>query len=342
MKPAPLLLCLAILGSQVDKITLQFYQDSLILRDAAGKEAVPLQMAVKKPPLSVLYRKNKTFAVWDDRGLSVRVGKKLRSSLLPEVAVSPRIFTREEILKTVALVKQGKRQKNATGLSGAKRIGTTAYFLVRWEDSAKTTWLEALVSVDLTEKNPKPKLLAKLPGRSMANLTIDDDLNIINGKLSVVSAKLDAGWGMAIYDPTISLFVFHPMGERLKSYTPINQRLGAFVEDTEYGTSVAGRVDWMTRTRKDLAESKGSVKFLDGLDPLIVLVTRGGTVTATNTVTGAEVRLPASSALRRTSRGVAVWSPFKEPKHAWLYDAARWDVLAEWPEPPPTERSGGR
>jgi hypothetical protein len=341
MRVAAVLVCLSFLAPQVDKVTLQYYQDSIVLRQGDAKEVVPLELPKEKPPLSVLYRRNKSYAVWDDRGLSVRYGKRIVSSHLPEVATSPRIFARDEIVKTIALIRQGKRKKNANGLSGSRRIGNTAYFLVRWDDSDRKPWLEVLMSVDLTDPKAKPKLVAKLPGRSLATRPIDSQLVVIEGRLTAVAQKGDA-WGMASFDPTLKLFVFNRLGEKLKSYTPINARLGAFVEGTDYGALVAGRVDLVTRTRKTLAESKGSVKFLDGLDPLLVVVTRGETVTVINTVTAAEVRLPASSALRRTSRGVAVWSPYKAPKHAWLYDPARWDLRAEWPETPESGGTTGR
>src|SRR4051812_48053687 len=127
MAPA-LLLCLVVSQTAVDKPTLYFYQDSLIIRRGNDKEAVPLQLAKKPAPLSVLYRRNKTFAVWDERGLTVRIGKKVRSTHLPDIAVSPRVFPRDEILKTIDLIHRGKRKKGANALSGSRRIGNTAYF----------------------------------------------------------------------------------------------------------------------------------------------------------------------------------------------------------------------
>ena len=55
-----------------------------------------------------------------------------------------------------------------------------------------------------------------------------------------------------------------------------------------------------------------------------------GTQGSVKTLHPAELELLGSSAMRRTPLGLVVWSPFRSPKRAWLYDMKRWDVLAQW------------
>jgi len=171
-----LLLCLSFYQKKVDTPNLRLFQDSFVVRLGAQKADVPIQLPREKPALSVSFRKNQTYAVWDDRGLTIRIGKTAKSTRLEEIAVTPKIFTADEIRETAGLIKAKKRSKKAASLSGARRIGTTVYFLLRWEDSAGKPWMESLVSVDLAKPTFHPTLLARLPGLSLADKPIDDKL----------------------------------------------------------------------------------------------------------------------------------------------------------------------
>jgi len=321
-------LCLSA-PQQAETPTLDFYQDSFIVRLGAKKAEVPLQLPREKPPLSVSFRKNNNFAVWDDRGLTIRIGKQAKSLRLEEFVVSPKIFTRDEIITTVADLKAGKRKRPVAALSGARRIGSVAYFLTRWEDSAGKTWLETLVSVDLAKPTFHPNLLARLPGHSLASKPIDDDLILLGNRMSSV-VKRGETWGLATYDSKTQQFEYSEIGKELESYMPVSERIGAYVEKSSYGSRFGGRVDLAVLTRKNLVECKGALRFADGKEPLLAISNRADTVTLRNTDTGAEVTLQSSAAMRRTPFGIVVWSPYKSPKRAWLYDPSRWTAITQW------------
>ncbi len=331
MTAVALIACLAAIQTP-PKITIQLFQDDFVVRQGSKKSVVPLKLDQPKPPLAVVFRKNKTFAVWDDRGLSIRYAKKLVTSKLREIPVSPRIFERDEILSTVDLIRQGKRSREASALSGAKRIGGDAYFLVRWDDSDGKPWLEALVRVSLDEKKPEWKLLGKFEGLSLAKLPIDDRLMLHNGSLAVV-ARRGADWGESFYSSSLKAFGFKKLGTGLIDFTYQEGFSGLYVEKTSYGTSIGGKADFEAQRRTEALEVKGGLKFLDGKAPLLAVIRQEGGTALRNAETGAEMTLPSSSAVRRTTSGVVVWSPAVEPTRAWLYEPGRWMVLASWSAP---------
>jgi hypothetical protein len=333
MTGAYLLLCLPLYQNSVDKPSLNLFQDSFIVRVGDKRAEVPLQLPKEKPLLSLSYRKNKNYAVWDDRGLTIRIGNKAKSTRLEDIALSPKAFEREQILENIDLIKKKQRTAGATALSGSKRVGTMAFFLVRWEDKAGKPWMEALVSVDLAEPTYHPQFLARVTGLSLAEKKIDDQLFILGNQMSCVVRKGEQ-WGVAAFDPDASQFKFKEIGRRLESYQALPNLQGVFVEKSDYGSRVGGRVNLLDLTRKSLVETKGSLRFADKTDPLIALMTKGNDTRLLNTETGAELDLLSSVAMRRTSLGLVVWSPFKAPKRAWLYSMDRWSPLAEWTAAP--------
>lgn len=329
MLGAYLLLCLPLYQEPVDKPTLRYFQETFVVRVGTRRAEVPLQLPKEKPVLSVSFRKNKNYAVWDDRGLTIRIGKAAKSTRLEAIATSPKALDRDEIVKAVDLIQKKERTAGATALSGARRVGNLVFFIARWEDKKGNPWLEALVSIDLTEDTYHPKFLARLPGLTLAEKPIDDRLFILNTRMSAVIRKGDL-WGLATYEPEAGAFEFKQIGQRLESFQPISSRIGTFIEKTDYGARVGGRVDLQTFARKNLVEAKGAVRFTDQSDPLIALISKGNDIRLLNTDTGAELDLLTSVSMRRTSLGLVVWSPYKDPRRAWLYSMDRWTPLAEW------------
>ncbi|MBC8064028.1 MAG: hypothetical protein H7Y17_04310 [Chlorobia bacterium] len=308
---------------------MRFFQENFIVRVGDKRETVPLQLPKEKPVLSLSFRKNKNYAVWDDRGLTIRVGQVAKSTRLEAIATSPKAFDADELKQNVELIEKKQRTRGATALSGAKRVGNLVFFLARWDEKDGKPWLEALVSLDLTEDSYHPKFLARLSGLTLAEKPIDDRLFILNERMSAVVRKGEQ-WGLASFDPDASVFDFKEAGRKLESYDPLTSRYGVFVERTDYGSRIGGRIDLQNLNRKNLVEGKGTLRFTDTSDPLIALLSKGNDVRLLNTETGAELDLLSSVAMRRTALGLVVWSPFKAPKRAWLYGMERWTPLAEW------------
>lgn len=322
-------LCLPLYQDSVDKPSLKLFQDYFIVRVGSKRAEVPLQLPGEKPRLATSFRKNQNYAVWDERGLTIRIGKVAKSSRLEDVATSPKAFDREQILENSELIEKKVRNRGASALSGAKRVGNLVFFLLRWEDRESKPWMEALVSVDLTADTFHPKFHARLTGLTLADKKIDDRLFVLSDRLSAIVRDGEA-WGVASYEPESGLFENKVLGRKLENIQPLTPTTCAFVERTDHGTVAGGVIDLQTQNRKMLTEAKGKMRFADKGTPLLAIYSNNGDSRLLNTETGAELELLGSSAMRRTPLGLVVWSPFRSPKRAWLYDMKRWDVLAQW------------
>ena len=298
--------------------TIELYQGFAVVRDGLLVDRAPLIPAAPAPRLSVSYRRNETFAVWDERGLTVRIGKRIFSTHLDEIAVSQRAQTVDAIRDTVEKIRTGERQKSASALSGSCRLGTMAYFLVRWVDKQGEPWLEALVSVDLAKDNLHPRLVGRFQGFSTAALPLDQQLIPLDGKLTVFTRDTK-DWGRASYEVASDSFGYDSLGAKLISLSPA----GYFVEKAEYGLNVAGKIDRLTLDRRTFVESRNPLRFLDDLTPPIInepgLVHNGGT--------GAVTAVPKDIGITRVSDFVVLFSPAAKPTSAYLYRAENWKLF---------------
>jgi hypothetical protein len=302
--------------------------------DKVGFTAVALGKTAKEPLVAaaqttdrVTYRKDDAFAVWDSRGLSIRHGSFVMSSRLVEVAVTPKLFSREEILETQAAIATKDRKKEASALSGSRRIADEAYFLLRWDDKAGKPWLEALVRVNLSQAKPKPELVGKFEGRSMAKGAIDDKLVLIGTSPAAFTKNADGSWGLATFDRLKKEFAFKTLGQSLLDAVTLSPRLALAMEKTDYGKVRVTRMDLVTGARRDLAELSGEPAFLDaGLPPLVRVPTNLGPALR-NLETGVQMNLPAKPVVRRTPAGIIVW-PEGKPELGALYSPERFLRLA--------------
>ena len=302
-----------------DQYTLGVVGDGFVVRRNDKRETIPLAPPEAKPKTYLSFRRDKRWAVWDERGLTTRDGAWSSTDRLESVPTSLKAQEKAAILEALAAVKAGKRSLAADGLSGARRIGGTVYLLVRWDGADGEPWLEALLSVDLSKPHPKARLLGRFAGLSLGRGAIDDRLAIEKGRLAVAVNAPDA-WGFATYDPAKGVFGFSEQGSRLVALDG-----DKIVEETPYGTLVAGRrqnghtIPWLELRAK-------TASFVTGEGPVLV---RAGS-RLRNAATGAEVRLPRNAALRRSSSGLLVFWPEAKPRSARLLDFDRLEERARW------------
>lgn len=309
----------------VDKPTLEYYQDHFVVREGRHVYRAGLKPEAPKPVLSVAYRRNHVYAVWDERGLTVRTGGRSHSTRLEDVAVSPRAFSKAEIKETVDLIHRGMRAKAATSLAGSRRLGEFAYFLVRWSDRKGEPWLEALVRVNLKDPELWPHYVGRFEGFSRADRPLDDRLMVFGGRLAVVT-QTPTRWGVATCNPKTLAFDFRSLGDRLLSLSPS----GLFVERTHYGAFVAGQIDLHTGDRKVLGESPDPLRFLDGDDPPITIARSGPATILRNAWTGTLTQREGEVGAARVGPYVAIWRPLAKPRSAAIYDPSNWSIVATW------------
>jgi len=310
----------------VPPYTLTYREGRFVVSAGQGSETVPLVTPRDIPKTSVLFRSDQTFAVWDKRGITIRVGKRVWSTHLTDIAVTPKLFSRDQILQTVDLLRAGTRHREASSLAGALRIGERTFFLIQWDDTAGEPWLEALIEVDLGIQNPEPKLVGRFDGLSTSRGFISDDLFLLHGHLAVATRR-PHDWGIADFSPSNNQFEFTSMGDQLLTWLPPR----FYTEQREYGTIIGGEIDERQMESKILFEDRGSAEWVDRfLPPLAVIKQRTGFVIRNGT-TGTETGIPADLGVGRSKSGVILWTPKVHPTNATLYDPDSWSVLATWP-----------
>lgn len=324
-------LLLLLTGPQAPSLT--YEGSSFLIVSPSGNERVPLLAPVEPDREQVLFRKDDAFAVWDARGLTVRRGDKVHSTRMEDVSLSPKLFSKDQIENTKAMLKSGERQRGATALSGSVRVGADCYFLLRWENSQKQPWLEALVRVNLEEDSVKPQFLGSLLGMSLAKGPISDELGVPYGLVGAVVKTASGDWGVSTFSPDDGSFKLQKFGQGLERFQWTNARYGMYQEKSSYNTVVVGQLDLGANRRRNLMETYAAVEFLPGDGVTIAVWTADGKLFARNLDSAAEREFLPGTALRRTMKGVLAWYPSMEPKSAVLLDPVRWDELARWSPP---------
>jgi hypothetical protein len=246
--------------------------------------------------------------------------------------VSPKLFSKDAIIANLLKAKKGERNLEATSMAGALRLGTDAYFLPRWIDKKGYTWLEVLVKVDLSSKRPKPILLGRFPGMSLASGSLDSRLFPLQEQPAIIIRK-EGEWGVCAFDPVSNEFSYTTIGERLRAYSQLSGNDIAFIEAEDGGLSMVGVANLVTASRTDALEDRGNIRVLDSYRPVCALVSTQDRFTIRNLQTSAAMDLMVGAGVERTALGVLVWWPKEQPKHAALLDPERWDRLAVWNAP---------
>lgn len=325
MLPALCSIALAWQGAttpQVEPPSITLTPDALVVRVAGKEHREPIKMIEEAEDLRTSYRKDETSVSWGADGLKIVKGSYQKVSRLPDVALTPKLFSKEQIIETRSLIEQGSRQKDASSLSGSVRLGDWVYFLLRWTDKEGDNWLEALVSVKLTDAKPVPKLLGRFSGISLSQRATDDRLFAFGESVGVFSVNADGKWGLATYHRKTDEFAFKEYGTGLSDYIPIAGKMFLIAEDSSYGKTVIARIDLNTGSRRNLMESTGDVRLVDRNRPFLAEIQTNLGPALLNMETGCEMSLPPRSAVRRTPFGVLVW-PSGKPELASLYSFER-------------------
>jgi len=299
-------------------------------KDGPAVARVPRVAPIVPLDLEEAFRNNQTFAVWDERGLTIRNGKRVISSHLEGIPTSPRLRSHDDILTTLKAKQDDGRSLKAGGLSGAKRVGKSVYLLVRWQDAPGRPWLECLVKVDLSSPDPAPQAIIIIPGFTFATKLIDDDLYAAPGKLYTYIQKGDS-WGAWDYDLKTGEASYQTLGKNPVSITMLeNQRIG-FVERSDQDTFYTGIFDPASESRIDLQEFSSQPVFVkDASGEAIVRVMQRGHPAFVDLDTGATLLFSSSPEVLQTQYGLLFYGGGAHPVRAWLYSPKTWAPLAWW------------
>ncbi len=306
--------------------SLRYTGGTFIIRDGGKTLRVPA-ISGKTQPSRIEYRKDENFAVWDSRGLTIRKGSRTRTTRLPDISLTPKLFSRDDIIANRELISQGTRSKNADAISGSKRIVDKVYFLARWDDKYGVPWLEALVQVDLANDDMQAKLLGKFEGLSTSNHKVDDLLFSDPGYLRVVESKVDKTWGIASYDLPANKFTFKDCGQNLVFTWRLGPQLALIENRTTYDSKILARLDVDNGASRPLREFVGNASLISSEAPVILKLETANADWVQNLDTSAELQVAQPEALAQAGSMVIVW-PSDNPGKAVLYDPSRWTRLA--------------
>lgn len=195
---------LAVAAAQSPAVTISGTGESLAVTLRYDRTTEVVRFLPPRPATSKAFRFEDRWAVWDKRGLSVRVGDRVRTFALTDYALHPKLWTREEILKTKSLIEKDERKREPSACAGAVQMGAQTYWLMQWSDKSGSVWMEVPLRVDLSEGDPRPQLYGKEPWRlelrtsKGAGPFVGSSLDAIGPTLVAPGAFSDGTWGFAI------------------------------------------------------------------------------------------------------------------------------------------------
>ncbi|GMV89859.1 MAG: hypothetical protein AMXMBFR81_27900 [Chthonomonas sp.] len=322
----PLAVCIAGLAQSAEPVSLVYRDQAFVVRLAGQSHSVGIG---PQPVPRVVHKVGERFAVWDERGITARDGDHLVSARLEDAALSPKLFGREEILKTRELIESGRRQKSPGRLAGTLLAGTVAYFLPRWEDFDGNPWLEALYSVDLSQPRPVPKLEGKFEGFTVT--PGPEGLGLYDGSVFAITRAGDR-WGYAFFVPATGGFGFLAKGSRAETVARLSNSTALVIEQSEYGTRLVKRFHLPSGTSRLAAEVRGTVKLVSASPPVIDVDGPQGRFLR-NLDSGAERAQARGTPVVGIARHVLVWTPRDNPDLGILYNPTDWSKVAEWKRP---------
>lgn len=325
---------------------IDFKDGVFVVSGARGTEKVPI--AGTKPVSGPLDAKLTRFryasegkTVWFDKNGIAYSQKGFRwRSTLRAVPTSGKVATKESNEELVRLLKEGQRKLDVSALSGWAVVDKQVYLLARWDDASKRPWLEALVSIDLSQKRPEPKLAAKWPGLSFATGVVDSALVTKDGALASL-ANGPENFGRAEFHIQSGETMFEPLGPRVSKarFVPGTQTVWTLTP-TSYGTNLLGLVNVGANSLRTVAEVRGKMKGV--VNPAVAQYVGVDGPRWLNLHTGAETAGTMDSQAWGTSNGILVWSPSHDPKSADLFDGS-FRKLATWKwSPTVTKTTSGK
>ncbi len=322
--------CIAVLALRVQSTepALDFKSGAFYVRNGKEVERVPTNQRPPVPSKVFALKEGANWIVWDTRGLTVRTPAGSRSSFLPDIATSAKIHTASEIETIACRIQQGDIKKEASALAGYSLQNEQLYLVLRWSDAKGQPWLDALVRLDLSSKQPWPVLVAKMPGMVLTKTGAPVDLTTSkDGLLRAIATQGDA-WGVESVT-TKGKPQFLAYGKRLiDAKIDATGKTIAFVETSSYGSRLGGAIDCISGERTLLLESAQPLDLISA-DPPLFRELQGTVATLHAGDSGQTWRYPANSNFREVKDGYLLWSAGETPLRAMLLSKSL-DVRAVW------------
>jgi hypothetical protein len=289
---------------------------SLVASNRQVVERYPLVESLNARPKVLSFRRDRMFATWDARGLTINNGHTAYSTKLEGIPVSPRLRKRDQILQAL----DGRWDLAVSAVSGGRRLGSFVYFVARWQrpgGSLPIVWLEALVRVNFAETDPRPEALAIVEGTSFSAAPVEDNLTVSGEKLLLPVHK-GPEWGLWTYDTQLGTASYTKLGTGVKFAKALADGTIGFVEKTSMDSYVAGTLDPATLEKHETLESSEVLRFADAGAPGLVRAIGFDSETLHWLDDGRTVTVPEGARIKRGALAVVVWLGDSKPTKAWV------------------------
>lgn len=324
--------------SPIQGTKLSFESGEFVVTEGKSKTRIAISTIPKRnatPTNRIQFRRDQNFAVWDERGFSIRAGDKLLQTRFAGLLTNSTVQTKNQLAENQAL-RLGKNLALEAGMCVAsRRIGDNAYFVIRFMAEHPADNRDFLVSVNLAAQKPAWTALARLenpyfdPEAQYTTLAIVDDALVWTesgmGTWSICSWKFGAKSVKRTRRPG-----------QLVQTRRVSTTLYAFIESSGNDLRTIGRFDMKSQGSRSLAEVRGSVSLLDTVDPWICLSSDNGRFTIHNLQTGSRMSRESPDGIARVGKNLLLWTGGKTPTSALLLDPSRWVERATWTAPKAT------
>lgn len=321
--------------SSVQGAKLSFENGEFVVTEGKSKTRITISTTPRSTTTSgsrIQFRRDQNFAVWDERGFSIRAGEKLLQTRFAGLLTNSNIQTKNQLAENQAL-KLGKSLALEAGMCVAsRRVGDNAYFVIRFLAEHPADHRDFLVSVNLAASKPAWTAVARLespffdPGTQSTTLAIVDD--------ALVWTESGLGsWSMCAWKFGAKSVKRTRRSGQLVQTKRVSTTLYAFIEASGNDLRTIGRFDMKSQGSRSLAEVRGSVSLLDTVDPWICLSSDNGRFTLHNLQTGSRMSRESPDGIARAGKNLLLWHGGKNPTSAVLLDPSRWVETATWTAP---------
>ena len=308
---------------------ISFADGAFTIKDGGDTVTVPLSAA--GPPLEISAERlsmqvGGTLVTFDQRGLGIQYGDKGGFTRLGYMPTTPKLFTREQILRNVELIDAGARTAEVSAVSGFEIVGETVFLLLRWDDSEGDPWLETLVYIDTGGDAPKVNLVGRFVGFTAARGVVSDELHGTAGRLYAVT-RSESGFGIGDYSTAGQQVHYRVVPGVIDRITLFGDRF-LTERTTVYGTTLVGVLDPLTLSHMTVLEMRGEV-VVSGLMS-VLQIKENGVSSFVALGSGAKIEVESGWAYADTRFGVLKWYPSDAPERAELLETGGWTSVASW------------
>ena len=308
---------------------LSFADGLFTIRDGGDTVNVPLSAAASPLEISadrLSMEVSGTLITFDQRGLGIQYGERGGFTGLGYMPTTPKLFTREQILRNAELIDSGERQAKVSSVSGFEIVGDTVYLLMRWDDKRGDPWLETLVYIDSSGEAPKVNLVGRFVGFTFAKGVVSDELHGTGGRLYAVT-RSESGFGIGDYSPADQKVDYRIVPGVVDTITLFGDRF-LTERTTVYGTTLVGVLDPLTLAHRTVLETRGEV-VVSGLISSLQ-IKEDGVSSFVALGSGAKIEVESGCAYADTQFGVLKWYPADAPEKAELLETGGWTRVASW------------